>query len=172
LTAIVGTDLPPALDVTDNPFVALHGHLPVGQMEPVDERLAATVPAGTLIDALGIRLTHVGPGAARAVMTVGVVHLNQAGVAQAGAVLALADATAGWAAKTALGDGGRFVTLELNANLVRPGRPGDELEAIATPVHVGRSNQVLQVAVRYAVAGEQGTGAMVASFRCTEMVLR
>ena len=152
----------------DNPFVALHGHLASGQMEPIDERLHATVPPGSLIDVFGIRLTHVGPGAARAVMTVADMHLNQAGVAQAGAIVALADAAAGWAAKTALQSGARFVTLELNANIIRPAKVGNVLEAVASPVHLGRSNQVLQVEVR--LVSPEGAK-LVTAFRCTEMVL-
>lgn len=146
-----------------------YGHLAVGTMEPVDPA-AVPVPPGSLIDTLGMSLTHVGPGAAVGEMVVADVHLNQAAVAQAGAVVALADAVAGWAAKTALREGQSFTTLELNINLLRAARAGDRLIATASPVHVGRSSMVLEVAVH--LAGADGTpGKLAAQFRCTEMVL-
>lgn len=146
------------------------GHLPRGTAAPVDPE-KVPVPPGSLIDNMGIRLTKVGPGAAEATMTVGAVHLNQAAVAQAGAIVALADAAAGWAAKTALSAGESFTTLELNANLLRAARAGDELVAVVNPVHVGRSSMVLGVSVHLADA-EGAPAKLVAEFRCTELVLK
>jgi hypothetical protein len=80
----------------------LVGHLPRGKMEPVGDRLAPTTPAGCLIDILGIVPTHAGPGACRAEMAVGPEHLNMRGIAQAGAVVAVADAAAAWASYAAV----------------------------------------------------------------------
>ena len=154
--------------MTENRLAARHGHLPVGTRAPVDP-VDAPVPTGSFIDIMGIELLEAGPGSALARMVVGAHHLNQAGVAQAGAVVALADAAAGWAAKAALAEGTGFTTLELNLNLLRAARPGHELIAEVVPVHVGRSSMVLTVDVRVEEGGSVKT---VAAFRCTEMVLR
>lgn len=157
-------------DHADNWLAANFGGGDIGAMTAVDPD-SVPVPAGSLIDWMGMRLLEVGPGAARAQMTVADVHLNQAGVAQAGAVVALADAAAGWAAKTALGRGQTFTTLELNINLLRAARPGDVLEAVVTPGHVGRTSMVLLVTVT--VQGSDPTVAprKAAEFRCTELVM-
>ena len=154
-----------------NPFAERFGDLDLGAMGEVDDELRATVPAGSFIERLGITLTHAGPGAARALMPVEAAHLNQAGVAQAGAIAALADATAGWAAKTALRGDATFTTLEVNMNLLKAARPGTTLEAVAAPVHVGRSTMVISVEVRHFDGATNKAGALCAAFRCTEMVI-
>ena len=156
--------------MSTNLFRERLGHYPIGHLEEVDDELRATTPPNCLLDVLDIHLTHAGPGAARALMTVREKHLNQAGAVQAGALIALADATAGWAAKTAVPDGQTFTTLELNANLVRPARRGELLEAVASPVQVGRRVMVFQVDVRVH-AQEGAEGKLAASFRCTELVV-
>jgi uncharacterized protein (TIGR00369 family) len=159
----------PGADERPNLFAERFGHLRAGEMAEADEELRGTVPAGSLIDVFGVELTHVGPGAARASMTVGERHLNQAGVAQGGAIVALADAVAGWAAKTALRPGHGFTTVDLNITLVRPARLGQRLEATASPVHIGGRCMVLGVHV--AVIRDEGPAVTVAECRCTQLVL-
>jgi uncharacterized protein (TIGR00369 family) len=128
------------------------------------------VPTGCFIDVLDLRLAEVAPGSARALMRIGKHHLNQAGAAQAGCLVGFADAVAGWATKAAVRESGSmFSTLELNANVLRPAREGDELEAVATTDHQGRSTAVVRVDVRFA-GGPEGPGRLVASFRCTQMI--
>lgn len=158
-------------DAAANRFAACVAHLPVGAMREADDELRGTVPEGSLLDVLGIRLTHIGRGAARATMRIEAHHLNQAGVAQAGAIVALADATAGWAAKAALHGSTSFTTLELNANVLRAVTAGQTVQATAAPVHLGRSTMVLAVEVHLVdpVTGEPGR--TVSVFRCTEMVI-
>lgn len=128
-------------------------------------RDADPIPAGCLLDVLGIRPTHLGRGTARATMTVTTQHLNQRGVVQGGALIALADAVAGWATYAAVPDDHGFSTVELNANLVGSARDGDVLTATATPVHIGRSTVVVEVTV------EKADGRPAARFRCTQLVL-
>jgi uncharacterized protein (TIGR00369 family) len=159
-----------------NLFAERLGHLAIGELAEVDDELRATVPPGCLLDRLDMVLTHAGPGAARGTMLVGAHHLNQVGVAQAGAIVALADATAGWAAKTAVGGEATFTTLELNANLLRGVRTGQTLVARAMPVHLGRTTLVIGVDVRVDDSARDGNGAtgggkLVATFRCTELVI-
>lgn len=131
---------------------------------------AAAVPPGCLLDVLGMRLTHIGAGRSRAVMRITATHLNQRGLPQGGAIVAFADAAAGWASYGAL-EGGSFTTVALSANLLAGARPGDELVAVAAPVQVGRRVLVLDVRI---VSAEQEAVAdprLVARFTCTQLVL-
>src|SRR5262249_31378287 len=121
------------------------------------------LPDGCLLDAFGIRLSHVGPGRARAEMTVSPIHLNQRGIVQAGALAAFADAVAGWATYASVEHGG-FTTLELGTSLVRPARAGEVLRAEARAVHVGRRTAIFDVDV---LAGER----LVARFGCTQLII-
>jgi uncharacterized protein (TIGR00369 family) len=145
-------------------FQRLRESLEVGETVEWPAEASAAVPAGCLLDVLGIRGTRLGPGAAHAEMAVTPAHLNQRGVVQGGAVVALADAVAGWATYCALPADRAFSTIELNANLTGTARDGDLLTAVASPVHIGRSTVVLEVAVH---RGER----LCARFRCTQLVL-
>jgi acyl-CoA thioesterase len=148
----------------------LVGHLPRGEMAPVADALAPTTPAGCIIDVLGIAPTHAGPGACRVEMTIGAQHLNMRGIAQGGALVALADAAAGWAAYASV-PSGRFTTVDLTFSLLRPARLGDRLVAQASPLHVGRRVISLEVAVlRQDDEGTPGAG-LVAKATCTQLVL-
>lgn len=133
---------------------------------------AAAVPEGCLLDVLGIRLTHVGRGRSRVAMVVGPEHLNQRGLPQGGALVALADAAAGFASYAALPEG-LFTTLELKCNLLGRAKTGGTLLAVTTPVHLGRTTLVLDVDL-FSADQEQTTGRrrLVARFSCTQMVLK
>jgi uncharacterized protein (TIGR00369 family) len=124
------------------------------------------VPADCLLAEFGLVLTHVGRGRSRVAMQVAAGHLNQRGIVQAGAMVALADAAAGWAAYTAL-EHGTFTTLELRCSLLRAARLGQELIADAAPVHLGRRTLVFEVGI--CPAGDPAR--IVARFGCTQLVL-
>ncbi|MGH9086536.1 MAG: PaaI family thioesterase [Acidimicrobiales bacterium] len=147
----------------------LVGHLPRGETAPVAAELAPTTPAGCLIDVLGIVPTHAGPGACRAEMVVGPQHLNMRGIAQGGALLALADAAAAWASYAAL-PRGQFTTIDVSFKLLRPASLDDRLVATASPVHLGRRLLVLEVLVGRG-SEDNDHGALVAKATCTQMVL-
>lgn len=148
-----------------NPFAETFGALEPGVMRPVGDGWRATVPEGTFLDDPSLTLLEVGPGAARTRLRVARRHLNQAGVAQGGMVLAFADATAGWAAKTALSSGASFATVSMSGNVVRAAREGDVIEAVARPVHLGRGTMVVAVDVSLVE-----TAKTVATFTCTQVV--
>lgn len=155
-----------------NPFPEFVAGMAVGTVRPVDATLRGTVPPGSFLDVMGIELFEIGPGAARAAMTVAAHHLNQAGACQGGMVVALADAAAGWAAKAAIPVDSRFVTVSMAANVIRAAGEGDRLVASAVPQHVGRSSMVIRVEVSRGEptsAGDQGK--LVAACTCTQMVL-
>lgn len=139
------------------------------EMSAVPVELRA-VPPGCLLARLGIALTHVGVGRARATMTVSAVHLNQRGTLQGGAMVALADATAGWATEGAAGI--EFATADLSCNLLCPVRIGTRLVAVAEPLHLGRSTVVQAVRVCRAVDEDEPEPRLLAHFSCTQLLLK
>lgn len=157
-----------------NVFAQLRDSLPRGQLVPWPDAAQDAVPKGSIFDVLRIRPTHVGPGAARAEMRVGEQHLNQRGFCQGGAMVTLADATAGWATYCLVPADHRFTTLELHCNLTGSARQGDLLIAVAAPVHSGRSTVVLSVEIarheEEHMPGEQQR--LCAFFTCTQSILR
>lgn len=144
------------------------GGLSVGQTGEAPEAVTADLPKGCLLESFGMRLLRVGPGAATVEMTLAPIHMNQRGIAQAGAIVAMADAAAGWATLPALAEGNHFTTVELKANMLRASVVGDVLQANVTPVHVGGSTIVLDVLV--IKKGELSKP--IAKFSCTQIVLR
>jgi uncharacterized protein (TIGR00369 family) len=84
---------------------------------------------------------------ARARMVVDERHLHPGGKVHGGAWVALTDSVAAWATYRNLPDGWDFTTIEMKLNVFASAGPGDELEAVATPLHVGRSTVVLEVPV-------------------------
>ena len=153
-----------------NALYDLVADLPIGELTELAPG-AVRVPPGCLLDLLGIEPTHLGRGACRARMRIGEQHLNQRGIVQGGAVGALADAAAGWAAYAALPEG-RFTTVDLNCAFIGRTAEGAVLAAEAVPVHLGRRTLVFDVTVRDPERdpGTPGRGP-VARFSCTQLVL-
>lgn len=143
----------------------------VGQMVPWPDEASSTLPSGSIFDALQVRPTHVGPGAARAEMVLGPQHLNQRGFCQGGVVVTLADATAGWATYCLAPDAHAFTTLEMHTNLLGSARLGDTLVAVARSVHAGRTTAVLAVDVMKLAHERENPGRLTATFSCTQMIL-
>jgi uncharacterized protein (TIGR00369 family) len=127
------------------------------------------IPPDCLLAEFGMVLTHVGRGRSRVRMPVTARHLNQRGVVQAGAMVAFADAAAGWAAYTALEHGG-FTTLDLHCSLLRASRAGELLIADAVPVHLGRRTLVFEVAIR-SLDNLDNEAKPIARFGCTQLVI-
>ena len=88
------------------------------------------------------------------------------GFLHAASVIALADTSCGYGCVAALPEGAKgFTTVELKANFLGTAREGAIL-CRATPVHLGRTTQVWD-----AVVSNEASGAKIALFRCTQMVL-
>jgi 1,4-dihydroxy-2-naphthoyl-CoA hydrolase len=153
-------------------FGRVRDDVPAGELVPWPAD-APALPDGSIFDALQIRPTHLGRGAARAEMVLGPQHLNQRGLLQGGALVTLADATAGWATYCLVPDGFAFTTLELHTNLLGGARPGDPLIAIARTVHAGRRTAVLAVEVMQRAQEERPPPdrRLTAMFTCTQMIL-
>jgi uncharacterized protein (TIGR00369 family) len=152
--------------MVSNPLFQLAKELDDGQLTDVGPDFASSIPDDCLLADLAIELVKVGRGSSLARMVVRRGHLNQRGVAQAGSVVALADAAAGWASDSALEDG-RFTTLSLDISLIRPVVENDVLIASATTVHLGRRTHLLEVTI----AKESAPGKPVARFSCQQLVL-
>ena len=154
-------------------FRGIRDGVKVGETVPWPDGAASAIPEGSIFDLLQIRPTHVGPGAARAEMVLGPRHLNQRGLCQGGVLVALADATAGWATYCLVPEDHAFTTLELHTNLLGRARLGDTLVAVARPVHAGRSTAVLAVEVmRHQQEERDGPDPrLTAMFTCTQLIL-
>ena len=88
------------------------------------------------------------------------------GYLHAASVIALADTSCGYGCLATLPDGAKgFTTIELKANFLGTAREG-AVACRATPVHLGRTTQVWD-----AVVSNEASGARIALFRCTQMVL-
>ncbi|HEU4351530.1 MAG TPA: PaaI family thioesterase [Burkholderiales bacterium] len=88
------------------------------------------------------------------------------GFLHAASVVALADTSCGYGCVAALPESAKgFTTIELKANFLGTAREG-AITCRATPVHLGRTTQVWD-----AVVSNEATGAKIALFRCTQMVL-
>jgi len=88
------------------------------------------------------------------------------GYLHAASVVALADTSCGYGCLATLPDGAKgFTTIELKANFLGTAREG-AIACRATPVPLGRTPQVWD-----AVVANEASGARIALFRCTQMVL-
>jgi len=88
------------------------------------------------------------------------------GFLHAASVVGLADTSAGYGCVRLLPEGAKgFTTVELKANFLGTALEGS-IYCRATPVHLGRTTQVWD-----AVVTNEATGAKIALFRCTQMIL-
>lgn len=88
------------------------------------------------------------------------------GYLHAGAVVTLADTTAGYGCRMWLPEGAvGFTTIELKSNHLSTARDGT-IECIATPAHTGRTTQVWDAVVTHRESGKR-----IALFRCTQLLL-
>ena len=102
----------------------------------------------TLVEAIGIRVTEVGPDYVRATMPVHPPTHQPMGVLHGGASVALAE-TVGSLAATMCVDVESFICLgqEINANHLRPVSSG-VVTATARPFHIGNRSQVWHIEIR------------------------
>src|SRR5687767_12224355 len=122
--------------------------------------------AGHLPGLLGVEIVTVTREAVESRMAVRREVMAPNGFLHAASVIALADTSCGYGCIAALPQGARgFTTVELKANFLGTAREG-AIACRATPVHLGRTTQVWD-----AVISNEASGAKIALFRCTQMVL-
>jgi 1,4-dihydroxy-2-naphthoyl-CoA hydrolase len=122
--------------------------------------------AGHLPGIAGVEMLNVSPEAVQSRMVVRREVMAPNGFLHAASVIALADTSCGYGCVAHLPRGASgFTTLELKSNFLGTAREGAVL-CRAAPVHLGRTTQVWD-----AVVSVEGSGATIALFRCTQMVL-
>jgi uncharacterized protein (TIGR00369 family) len=122
--------------------------------------------AGHLPGLTGVEILSLTPQEVQSRMAVRREVMAPNGFLHAASVIALADTSCGYGCIAHLPQGASgFTTVELKANFVGTAREGAIL-CHATPVHLGRTTQVWD-----AVVSVEGSGAKIALFRCTQMVL-
>ena len=121
---------------------------------------------GYLPGLVGVEILTVTREAVESRMSVRREVLAPNGYLHAAAVIALADTSCGYGCVRLLPEGAKgFTTVELKANFLGTAREG-AIRCRATPVHLGRTTQVWD-----AVVTSEASGAKIALFRCTQMVL-
>jgi len=121
---------------------------------------------GYLPGLLGIELQDVARGSVKSRLAIRSDHLAPNGYLHAATVVALADTSCGYGTVATLPDGARgFTTIELKSNFLGTVREG-AIACEATLAHGGRTTQVWDARVT-----DEGTGRLIALFRCTQLVL-
>lgn len=115
---------------------------------------------------VGIVFLSADRNAIRAELAVNTHLIAPNGYLHAGAVVTLADTSAGYGCRMWLPPEAKgFTTIELKSNHLGTARDGT-IECIATPVHTGRTTQVWD-----AIVTHRETAKRIALFRCTQLVL-
>ncbi|HEY4778015.1 MAG TPA: PaaI family thioesterase, partial [Solirubrobacterales bacterium] len=96
---------------------------------------------------LGIEPLEIEDTQARGRIVVDRRHLHPGGYVHGGAWTALGDTVAAWATFRSIPPQHDFTTIELKLNVFGSGLPGDDIVAVATPLHVGRSTVVIEVRI-------------------------
>lgn len=120
---------------------------------------------------LGIELRSASADEAEAVLLITEKHLAVTGYLHAGCVVTLADTVCGYGCLAALSSrAAGFTTIELKSNHLSSAAAGQQLRAVATPLHLGRTTQVWDAAVTASSPGAEPM--LISVFRCTQLVLR
>ena len=136
-----------------------------------DDRIAALarMTAGTMVEALGIRVSALADGTASGEMDYREDLRQSGGLFHAGAILALVDSVATSAALTVVSPAGEFdlsrfpLAIQTSSNLVSNVDCG-KLVAVAEAVHRGRTTIVVETKVR------DGSGKLIATTSTTLLV--
>ena len=121
---------------------------------------------GHLPGHLGVEIVTVSPKSVESRMVVRPEVMAPNGFLHAASVIALADTSCGYGCLATLPEGAKgFTTIELKANFLGTAREG-AIACRATPGNLGRTTQVWD-----AVVTNEASGARIALFRCTQMVL-
>lgn len=121
---------------------------------------------GHLPGLVGLQILEVAPERVLSRLEVRREVMAPNGFLHAASVIALADTSCGYGCLALLPEGASgFTTIELKSNFLGTARDG-AIACSARPLHLGRTTQVWDAEVSI-----EGTGARIALFRCTQMVL-
>jgi 1,4-dihydroxy-2-naphthoyl-CoA hydrolase len=113
---------------------------------------------------LDFAVLELGPQRAVGRLVVSERHLHRSDNMHAGAWTSFADCVAGWATARHLPIGWNFTTAEMKMTMFALAKRGDELWAIAEPLHVGRRTHACEVRI---VRADQ----LIGNFLCTQVLL-
>jgi 1,4-dihydroxy-2-naphthoyl-CoA hydrolase len=130
----------------------------------VTPELSRRALAGTFPGDLGIELIELDDDHVLGRLGVDRRHLHPGGYVHGGVWVAFADTVAAWGTMRHLQPKHDFTTVEIKINVFAAAGPGEVLEAVGRPLHVGRSTQAWEVRV---LKGER----TAAFYTCTQMVL-
>ena len=108
------------------------------------ETVRAFLP-GSFPGDLGIAPLEIEDGHSRGRIAVDKRHLHPGGFVHGGVWTALGDTVAAWATFRVISPGHNFTTIELKLNVFAAGLLGDEIVAVAEPLHTGKSTVVIEV---------------------------
>ena len=121
---------------------------------------------GKLPGLVGVVVDSVERGELRSHLDLRENHQAPNGFLHAATVIALADTSSGYGCVASLPEGARgFTTIELKSNFLGTANEGT-ITCVARLTHGGRTTQVWDAEVRHAA-----TDAVIALFRCTQMIL-
>lgn len=139
-----------------------------GRSALTPENVRAFLP-GSFPGDLGIEPVEIEDERAVGRITVDRRHLHPGGYVHGGVWTALGDTAAAWATFRAIPPGHNFTTIELKLNVFSAGLEGDEIDAIATPLHVGKSTVVIEVKIERRREGSEPR--LAANLIVTQFVL-
>ena len=119
-----------------------------------EERLRSSFGKQGLMRTLGASLEHVSPGKVEIAIQPNPTSSQQHGFTHAGAVSAIADSAAGYAALTLMATGVGVLTTEFKINFLAPAA-GDRIVARARVIKAGRTLTVAQSEVYAEQAGQE-----------------
>jgi uncharacterized protein (TIGR00369 family) len=125
-----------------------------------------TAGASCLPGMMGIQVVALNEQSITCRMAIRPEMLAPNGYLHAAAVIALADTACGYGTFSRLPvNAAGFTTIELKSNFTGTARQGS-LTCTAQPLHAGRLTQVWDAEV-----ADEGSGKVIAHFRCTQMIL-
>lgn len=134
----------------------------------IDARIRASFDKQGLMTTLGATLGNVAPGSVEIALRPGPAISQQHGFVHAGAVAAIADSAAGYAALTLMPADSGVLTAEFKINLLAPAS-GDRIVARGRVVKAGRTLTLAQAEV---FAEADGKEKLVAMLTATLMAVR
>lgn len=143
--------------------------------DPVTDRSAITPESvraflpGSFPGDLEIEPLEIEDSFARGRIVVDKRHLHPGGYVHGGVWTALGDTVAAWATFRNIPVGHNFTTIELKLNVFAAGLLGDEIVAVAEPLHVGKSTVVIEVKIQRLREGDEPR--LAANLIVTQFVL-
>lgn len=135
--------------------------------EQIGRRIRASFARQGLMETLGAQLLAVAPGSVEIALVPAPGISQQHGFVHAGAVSAIADSAAGYAALSTMADGRGVLTAEFKINLLAPAA-GDRIVARGRVVKAGRTLTLAQAEV---FAQAQGRERLIAVLTATLMTI-